>query len=593
MTRQEQSAPDAESNDDSSAAVDSERVVPTEAEREQSVAAHKVDGDAIKAKVARSYELVPEIGTRWLRWYDIPYRILIWLQTSWRRRVLPWRLRHRLNNGLNFLLAFDQYRREKVKPLDDPLDNLLVPPDEQVAQGGMWVVEFFPPSYYSELREALDANGWDARNHLRAIDGTNSEQVTRARRGQEFGWSKIGTVADPDSRYLLFGAKRENLPDEFSLIELTAVQIGRSLTAVVAFIRLSDLGKNALNSVWKAQHEPTLTWQGLRRPHVKNRHFAALHATQRERQRMHDLGRSWLAERCGGYFAGTEARQPVVDFSLFENFDPTLGRPPREVGDSLRALGLEGDHLYNYLSPQLAGAVFVRGQSFGRTDAFLRNCWGVVGNYDTFARLNDRDYYGSRPYSVFTFAHMFDDEIRSFLLHTAVAQYTKQLRETFSNARDTARKTHHKFKPTELEKLRHEMLTTSLDLPVVSRDTALWWERGYPGGISVKAVPMPGIPHSPEEFDFIKHLGDQRSDAFDQLVKDDVAYRDVLSTASALGASAASTRLGRRALFVSATSLAVSATTILTANGAAVWHLATTVFATSGAAVWQQIVEWS
>ncbi|OZE32171.1 hypothetical protein CH278_15205 [Rhodococcus sp. 05-2254-5] len=476
-------------------------------------------------------------------------------------------------------------------PLDDPLDNLLIPSDEQVTQGGMWVVEFFPPSLYSDLHDALDANRWDENNHLRAIDGTNSERVTQARRGQKFGWTKIGTIANPGSGYFLID-KQEHLPDEFSLIEVTAVHIGPSLTAVVAFIQLSDHGKNALNSVWKAQHEPTLTWQGLRPPHVEDRHFAAINATQRERQRMHDLGRSWLAERCGGYFATTKTRQPVVDFSLFKNFDPTSGRPSQEIGEALRALGMEGDHLYNFISPQLPGAVFVRGEALRQPDVLLRNCWGVVGNYDTFAGFYDDDGFGTKPYSVSTFAHIADDMIRSFLLHTAVLEYTRQLRETFSDARDTARKKHHKFKPSQLDKLRQEMLTTSLDLPVVSRDTALLWKRRYPGDFSVKAVPIPGIPRPPDEFDFIEYLSDQRTDAFDKLLEEDVAYRDVLSTASALGSSAASARLGRRALFVSVTSLAVSATTILTANGAAVWHLTTTVLITSGAAVWQQIAEW-
>lgn len=333
-------------------------------------AAPKVDTDAISEKIRREFELVPEIGSRW-RWYDVPYRFLRWLLSSWRRRLIPWRLRYRLNNGLNFFMAFDHYERLKVKDKTDPLHNLIVPADEAVTQGGIWVAEFFPPSYYSTLLEALSANGWDERNHLRPIDGTNAEQVTQARRGRGFAWSRFGTVANPDSPYLVFDAKREVLPEEFDLIELTAVQLGTSLTSVVACVRLSKKGASALNEVWKAEHEPTFEWRGLRRPHVEDRNFAAIHATQRERQRLHDLARKWLAQRCGGYFADTEARQPVVDFNLFQKFDPTTATDSRELSGPLRALGMEGNHLYNYISPQLPGAVIVQGRG-------LR--WGYAGS---------------------------------------------------------------------------------------------------------------------------------------------------------------------------------------------------------------------
>jgi hypothetical protein len=199
----------------------------------------KIDRDRISAKVQRSFELVPEIGNRW-RWYDIPYRFLRWTLSPWRRRLLSWRMRYRLNNAQNFFIAFNHYERLKIEPLDDPMENLIVPPGEEVTQGGIWVVEFFPPSYYSTLYEALQKNGWDEPNHLRSVDGTNAEQVTRARRGKGFAWSRIGMVANPDSPYLAIDAKREILPEEFDLVELTAVQLGRSLTAVIAFVRLSE-----------------------------------------------------------------------------------------------------------------------------------------------------------------------------------------------------------------------------------------------------------------------------------------------------------------------------------------------------------------
>ena len=65
-------------------------------------AAPEIDMNRIRDKHKRAYELVPEIG-RGLRWYDFPYRVLRWTLTSRRKRLLPWQLRHKLNNGLQFL----------------------------------------------------------------------------------------------------------------------------------------------------------------------------------------------------------------------------------------------------------------------------------------------------------------------------------------------------------------------------------------------------------------------------------------------------------------------------------------------------------
>ncbi|WP_447645240.1 hypothetical protein [Nocardioides zeae] len=319
------------------------------------------DEISISDEIRRQFELVPYIGASWTRWYDPPYRFLRWLITGWRRRFIPWRVRQRLNGGINFLLAFNEYERLKVEDRTGPLGDLIVPDDEHVTQGGIWVVEFFPPSHSARLLQALKKSGWDAHDHMVGLDGTHAEQVTKARRGRGFAWKRLGTVARPDSTYLVFDAKRELLPDEFDLIELTAVQLGSSLTAVVAYVRLSEKGAAALNTVWKAEHEPTLEWRGFRRPRVEGRYFAAILATQKERQRLHDLARDWLATCCGGFFADTEARQPVIDFNLFQLFDPLEATAAPRPGDPLRALGMEGNYLYNYVSPHLPGAVLVRG----------------------------------------------------------------------------------------------------------------------------------------------------------------------------------------------------------------------------------------
>lgn len=531
-----------------------------------------IDRDAISAEIRRRFELVPAIGTRW-RWYDIPYRFLRWALSGWRRRFIPWRLRLRLNNGVNFFNVFNHYERLKIEQRTDPMRNLIVPTDEEVAQGGIWVVEFFPTSYYDQLLRSLRRNGWGDSKFMGSIDGSNVEQVARARRGSGFLWSRLGMVANPNSPYLAMDAKREVLPPEFDLVELTGVQLGTSITAVVAFIRLSEEGRSALSSVWKAEHEPIFEWRGLRRPHTEGRYFSAIRATQRERQRLHDTARTWLSERCGGFFAQTEARQPVVDFNMFTQFDPTAAMASKQMGEPLRALGMEGNHLYNYVSPQIPGAVLVPGEALRAPKERLQNCWGVVGSYQVFSDANDTSGYGDKPYSVGTLAAMVDDAVRAFLLHDAVLHYARQLKEQAATQRDTARSKHRDFSPRQLESLKHDLLTTSLDLPAVALDTAQLWTPRWRHweGLEVKGVPAPGVPSPPEEFDMIEELGKTRTQLFETLIADDTAYRAVLATTSSLGASAASARLGRRALLVSLTSLVVSATTLVAVNGSIVW----------------------
>lgn len=544
----------------------------------EATASTSIDTDAISREASREFDLVPAIGTRW-RWYDIPYRVLRWSLTGWRRSLVPWKLRFRLNHGLNFFYTFNHYERLKVELRTNPLKNLIPPAEEQITQGAIWVVEFFPPSFYDDLFRSLRKSGWGDNDFIGSIDGSNAEQIARARRGSRSRWSRLGAVANPNASYVAFDTNREVLPAEFDLVELSGVQIGSSMTAVVAFIQLSEKGQSSLNGVWKADHEPVLEWRGLRPPRTEDRYFSAIRATQRERQRLHDIARSWLSERCGGFFAQTEARQPVIDFNMFQQFDPTSAVASREMGAPLRALGMETNYLFNYVSPQVPGAVLVRSEALRPPREALENSWGVVGSYGTFSDANERAGYGNKPYSVVTLAAMVDDAVRAFLLHYAVVQYAHHLNEQAATQRDTARSKHRSFSPRRLDALKHELLTFSVDLPAVARDTGQLWSPSWRRweGLDVRGVPAPGVTSPPQEFDLIEQFGQTRTQLFKTLLADDAAYRAVLATTSSLGASAASARLGRRALLVSLAALFVSVTTLV---------------AVDGSVAWSRIVEW-
>jgi hypothetical protein len=528
-------------------------------------ASHMAD---IHSEVRRQFELVPEIGTKW-RWYDIPYRMLRWFADSRVVRRMPWQVRHVAYRGMNFMMSFDHYERLKIERLDNPMDNLIVDPAERVTQGGLWVIEFFPPSQYSRLIRALRQNEWDKEKMFSSFGGSNAEQVTEARRGRGFTWARIGSVASPNSGYLLMDGKREKLPPEFAYIEISAVQIGQSLTAVVAFIRLSEQGSQSLNNVWHATHEPYFEWRGLSRPIVESRYFSAIRATQNERNRLHDLARSWLSDQCSGFFADSDSGQPVVDFNLFAVHDPLARAASPRGSDALRALSMANQPFRTLTSPDMKGCVLIPGEALRQSERRLKNCWGIVGNFAQVEELNDQIGYGNRPFAASTLAAMLNDAVRSFLLYTAVTEYQLQLRAAYSSARDTARVRHQRFKPRQIEKLSQELLTSSLDLPVVSRDLSTLWESGYRrwNGISVAAEPVPTLPHPEEQFDYIEWLGELREQTFQRLLEEDAAYRDVLSTVASLGSSAGQTRVGNRALLVAVASLVVSLVALLIAAG--------------------------
>ncbi|GAA1778343.1 hypothetical protein GCM10009681_56610 [Luedemannella helvata] len=514
------------------------------------------------------YELVPSIGTRW-RWYDIPYRFSRWCHSSKRQRFVPWPVRRYLERLVNFVIPFHEYARAKATPLDDPWDNLHVPGEEQIRQGGIWVAEFFPPSQYSALERALRANGWDRDRLFLRENLSNADHVSLARRRGQFSWIQLGSVVSPNSGLLVPDGWRESLPVEFSLVEITALQVGPSLTVVVAFFRLTDTGQNSLNSVWHAQHEPTFTWRGARRPSVENRSFAALRATQNERKRLHDLGRKWLSERCAGFFATTTDGQPVVDFTLFETFDPELQEAPHSLRAPLRALGMEGDPFRIFLSPAIPGCVFAPVQEI-RDSEVLRNCWGVVGKYERVDQLNDQPGYGPRPRSASTFAAMFDDAIRSFILYTAGARYLRELRASYTNAQDSARELHASYRISSLKKLRRELLSPGLDLAPVARDLCAVWDKRWQQFIGIEVVGQAGPAYKGSagigKFSLIDNLGENVRSGFEELVADDAAYRDVLLTVATLGSSAESSRVGKIALWVALVSLAVAAITFLFAD---------------------------
>lgn len=71
----------------------------------------------ISDDIAHAFDLIPEAGEG-VRWYDPPYRLIGWLLSGWRRKIIHRGARTWLNDRLNDLLQFNEHDRHKVYGLD-------------------------------------------------------------------------------------------------------------------------------------------------------------------------------------------------------------------------------------------------------------------------------------------------------------------------------------------------------------------------------------------------------------------------------------------------------------------------------------------
>jgi hypothetical protein len=115
------------------------------------------DDEGISRFIRDAYDTVPQIGDG-RRWYDLPYKGISALSRSRLGRRLPVSWRHALNLCVNYLLPFDEHRRNVEWSRDDPARNLTVPDVEVVEIPAIWLVEFFPPSEFGRLKRSLERN---------------------------------------------------------------------------------------------------------------------------------------------------------------------------------------------------------------------------------------------------------------------------------------------------------------------------------------------------------------------------------------------------------------------------------------------------
>jgi hypothetical protein len=481
----------------------------------------------------------------------------------------------------NFLIPFNEHAQHKVESHDSWMNNMLIPEGESVEHGGLWVLEFFPPSRYAQLRKSLRRVGWIRDHPDRIFGAANLDLLDAARTGWgAYRW-RLGAVRSPEYQGAGF-ATPEILPAEFRRVEFTAAQVGEGLTAVVGFFQFSDDGRSALNSVWQQDHEPTLRLRGTRRPLAIQRSFSAIENTLGERQRVGDVARDWMSKRLPGYFSEQPDRHPVAELLLFKDFNHQVDHLGREHSFCLRALGL-AEPFVRLTSPEMPGLTIIPTESYKPDAEALRNSWGIAGQLSNVIGHDEYSHQGWSPTSAREVAQAVDRAVTEFLLRMGALEYVSDVHVTQSRARDLGVSRHMRFKWGELKRLRGEILRDGLDLRHMDRATQKLWkdpaQSWVPLHISKKRNERHSrVPESPS--DALELFGNERDQAFAGLIEESEAYREVMATSASIGASIEASRLGRLAFWVAAASLVVAGATLLLAS------------TTSDDNLWSGLIAW-
>ena len=513
---------------------------------------------------------VPEIGDG-KRWYDLPYKTVNWLLRGRPRGLLPRPVRERLGDTYTSLHAFNDLDQYRVWDLDDTFHNYKVPTDEHATFPTIWVVELFPPSRYEQLQAASSRNNWDKRRELMQQE-RNLTMLEASRGGRGWYWWRLAEIADPRAPYSFPDGAIEQLPEPFFSVELRAINVGPSLTAVIGCFTLDQATMTRLDDVWHATHEPSI----IRRGQVfsaQDRMWSGFRITQQARGGVHEAARTWMNQKVPGFFSTSDEPQPILDLLLTDNYDPSLGqRPPRDFDEALRALGITGHDVEYKTSPHLPGLILISADGNLCRDLEHRNTWTLWGRRDTVKEAFGEalDGYGSDPNRAI--AQVVDNRIRMFLIGLSFSAYTSKAKAQHSKLRDNATARHRRFRAKQLRALRKALLTLSIDLAGMERDTAAFWARRH------RWDPVAPFHHSlatwiaerdqetgrppAEPLDYNKHLRKEQRRQLRTLIDADNDYRDILATVASLGASADSTRVGRLALAIAAASLVVSGVTL-------------------------------
>lgn len=505
---------------------------------------------------SKKYSPVPGQGKRW---YDYCIRAIGKTSIVWRGKHTPKSLSRWINRRLNDLHFYHEL--DSLRFDSNRLDSMLSIRDgEEVILPAIWAIELCTPCHIDKLQKRFRFKKWEPEDAYVSWNEGFFERAVEGRSTDGFSWQRLVTVVDRDlDAFFVSNGVREKLPAFFDYVSIDGSQIGSSITALSFCFVLSDYGKKYINEILHIDLPPaTLKKKGYRSRAYGSK-WAKLIALQKRRSAIHDEARNWIRKNCPGYFSN-RCSYPICDMSLFKHIDPSYADLARGDRELLRGIGVSLEPYY-YVSPSMPGLCL--GEVDNSFDgATLRKCWGIVGNIESvFAsyRENPTEVFLCRE-TVEDLIHSASEPIRDFLIMEAVIAYARQQQSLYFEYRDKASKAFSHHNNRSARKLRDVTLTSSLDLHEVNRDSAYIWGKQWRRfcGHSFSLVYSDAAPNRGLETDAVELLKQERDSAFDTLMKEDKAFREILGIVSSIGFSDSSEKLAKRALLIAVLSLIVA-----------------------------------
>lgn len=467
--------------------------------------------------------------------------------------------------------------REMSRDPANPQYNIQIEDSEQILLPFVWVAELYTPSYARSLARRVRKAGWKTVPIWR---GDVSEVVRTARERGRLNSTVIAKLVLPSARASpLDGTTGSRLPAGFKSIEVTLVELGNSLTALVAAFELDDEATLTLDRQLRAIPEPTVSQLSGTAHSVHTRLERSNEMVAQRREAIHDSARKWLTDRVPGVFAEEASidKLPVMDLILTRVAEPFV-TPFKEGGNYLGALGLDS-RLSKTTSGELPGIELSVYQSLA-VPRGERLAYNLSGRFSDV--LSDEDLMlqgGGR--SARTIGSRVNELVPRFLARLSISDLFEVKSKAQANARDVAHREHGHRAIRSTKKLREALLRGSLDTVSVgtgvkdltSNRASYKWNvvEFHTEPRRVQNSSAGAETSQPEnQLDFLAKL--QRADA-KRLLAEDMKTREVLGVVASLNASITSIRTQRWAIGIAVLSLVTAlAAILLTSSAVTAYH---------------------
>ncbi|NQZ04241.1 hypothetical protein [Idiomarina sp.] len=145
--------------------------------------------------------------------------------------------------------------RFQAKEVINTSETLDLPESEKPRLAGIWVVELYPPSHTSKLRDSIKSIGWDE-------DTIGKKKLAQwlddTRYGRSAGWINLGPVTNPQN-ISDFSLRSATLPDNTNCAYPYLVSITPSLTALITLFILNESDSEDISLTIRREYQKKQT----------------------------------------------------------------------------------------------------------------------------------------------------------------------------------------------------------------------------------------------------------------------------------------------------------------------------------------------